>query len=135
MRMEICSGLFEVVVGNFGIVTSLEYQLHPTGNILGGILTYPISALREVLTFLDGFMLNGTGRVRRCSRYRQRRPYDFRTGSHRVCLESRGELPWRSWSRRNGAEALTFIPPAISRYYSGHALPCSPDSKRHPPIG
>jgi len=43
--------------GTFGIVTSLEYQLHPVGNILGGSLTYPISAIREVLTFLDGFMM------------------------------------------------------------------------------
>ena len=44
--------------GNFGIVTSLEYRLHPVREILGGTLTYPISDVREVLTFLDDFMLS-----------------------------------------------------------------------------
>ena len=43
--------------GNFGIVTSLEYQLHSVGRILGGVLTYPISQVREVLTFLDDYMM------------------------------------------------------------------------------
>jgi hypothetical protein len=42
--------------GNFGVVTSLEYRLHPVPEILGGTLTYPISNVREVLTFLDDFM-------------------------------------------------------------------------------
>ena len=44
--------------GNFGIVTSLEYQLHAAGQILGGVLTYPIEAAREVLSFLHDFMMN-----------------------------------------------------------------------------
>jgi len=42
--------------GNFGIVTSLESRLHPVGQILGGTLIYPISAIRDVLSFLDGYM-------------------------------------------------------------------------------
>jgi hypothetical protein len=42
--------------GNFGIVTSLEYQLHPVGQILGGTLSYPIGDVPEVLSFLDGFL-------------------------------------------------------------------------------
>jgi len=44
--------------GNFGIVTSLEYRLHPADQILGGVLTYPMAAAREVLTFLHGFMMS-----------------------------------------------------------------------------
>ena len=44
--------------GNFGIVTSLEYRLYPVGQILGGTLTYPISDTREVLTFLDDYMMS-----------------------------------------------------------------------------
>jgi hypothetical protein len=43
--------------GNFGIVTSLEYQLHPAGQILGGVLIYPISEVREVLSHLDDYMI------------------------------------------------------------------------------
>jgi len=42
--------------GNFGVVTSLEYRLHPVGRILGGTLTYPISAIRDVLHFVDNYM-------------------------------------------------------------------------------
>jgi hypothetical protein len=44
--------------GNFGIVRSLEYRLYRVGQILGGTLTYPISDAREVLTFLDDYMMS-----------------------------------------------------------------------------
>ena len=38
--------------GNFGIVTSLEYQLHPVGpTVLGGAIVYPFSQTRELLKF------------------------------------------------------------------------------------
>lgn len=43
---------------NFGIVTSLEYRLHRVGPGLAGSLTYPIANFREVLTFLDNYMMN-----------------------------------------------------------------------------
>jgi FAD/FMN-containing dehydrogenase len=35
--------------GNFGIVTSFEYRLHPVSMILGGVLFYPAAQAREVL--------------------------------------------------------------------------------------
>lgn len=41
--------------GNFGIVTSFQYQLHPVGRVLGGFLAYPLSKAREVLRFYDDF--------------------------------------------------------------------------------
>src|SRR5215210_2202008 len=34
--------------GNFGIVTSFEYQLHPVGPVMGGLLLYPLAHAREV---------------------------------------------------------------------------------------
>lgn len=38
--------------GNFGIVTSFEFKLHPVGPvILGGMLLYPLEEAREVLRF------------------------------------------------------------------------------------
>ena len=37
--------------GNFGVVTSLEYQLHERGPILGGGVFYPVSSAVEVLRF------------------------------------------------------------------------------------
>jgi FAD/FMN-containing dehydrogenase len=44
--------------GNFGVVTSFEYQLHPVGPMLGGLLMYPMSQAREVLQFYDDFSAN-----------------------------------------------------------------------------
>jgi FAD/FMN-containing dehydrogenase len=38
--------------GNFGIVTSFEYRLHPVGpQVLGGPMLYPLDAAREVFDF------------------------------------------------------------------------------------
>jgi len=40
--------------GNFGVVTSFEYRLHPVGpNVLGGALMYDATKAREVLSFYD----------------------------------------------------------------------------------
>lgn len=41
--------------GNFGIVTSFEYQLQPLGRILGGIVAHPLSQTRAVLGFYQDF--------------------------------------------------------------------------------
>ena len=41
--------------GNLGIVTSLEYQLHPMGPVLGGAVLYPVTKTREVLHFCHDF--------------------------------------------------------------------------------
>ena len=37
--------------GNFGIVTTFEYQLHPVGQMLGGMLLYPFARAKDVLRF------------------------------------------------------------------------------------
>jgi len=42
---------------NFGIVTSLEYQLHRVRHGLAGSLTYPITDLQNILAFLDDYMM------------------------------------------------------------------------------
>jgi FAD/FMN-containing dehydrogenase len=36
--------------GNFGIVSSFEFALHPVGTVLGGLLLFPIARGNEVLT-------------------------------------------------------------------------------------
>jgi FAD/FMN-containing dehydrogenase len=40
---------------NFGIVTSLEYRLHPVGPVLGGMAVYPLSQGKAVLQCFDEF--------------------------------------------------------------------------------
>lgn len=42
--------------GNFGIVTSFEYQLHPLTSVLVGMVVHPISAMRAVLEFYREFI-------------------------------------------------------------------------------
>jgi hypothetical protein len=40
---------------NFGIATSLEFQLHPIETVLSGNLRYPIRQAKKILKFLNGF--------------------------------------------------------------------------------
>lgn len=49
--------------GNFGVVTSFEYQLHPVGTLLGGMVIHPMEKAREVLTFYHGFTSNAPDEV------------------------------------------------------------------------
>jgi FAD/FMN-containing dehydrogenase len=45
--------------GNFGIVTSFEYQLHPVGpTVLAGMITHPFDRAKEVLRFYRDFSSN-----------------------------------------------------------------------------
>lgn len=37
--------------GNFGIVTSFEFQVHPAGTVLAGLVLHPLSKGREALRF------------------------------------------------------------------------------------
>jgi FAD/FMN-containing dehydrogenase len=41
--------------GNFGVVTSFEYQLHPVGTVLGGMIIYPIQKAKEFLRLYRDF--------------------------------------------------------------------------------
>jgi FAD/FMN-containing dehydrogenase len=41
--------------GNFGVVTSFEYRLHPVTQVLGGMVIYPLDQARDVLRFYRDF--------------------------------------------------------------------------------
>ena len=41
--------------GNFGVVTSFEYRLHPVGRVLGGMVVHPLERTRDVLRFFREF--------------------------------------------------------------------------------
>jgi len=41
--------------GNFGVATSLEYQLHPLRQVLGGLVAHPFDAAGELLRFYRDF--------------------------------------------------------------------------------
>jgi FAD/FMN-containing dehydrogenase len=42
--------------GNFGVVTSFEFQAHPVHTILGGLLLYPRAAALEVIRFYRDYI-------------------------------------------------------------------------------
>ena len=42
--------------GNFGVVTALEFQLHPVGDVMAGLLLYPGDRAREVLRYYRDLM-------------------------------------------------------------------------------
>ncbi len=42
--------------GNFGVVTSLEYRLHPVGTIYGGPIFYPVDRAGDVMRFYREFI-------------------------------------------------------------------------------
>jgi hypothetical protein len=42
--------------GNFGVVTALEYQLHPVGKVLSGALTYPPRRVSGLLEAFSSFL-------------------------------------------------------------------------------
>ena len=44
--------------GNFGVVTSLEYRLHPLGPVFAGLVAHPPSEARKVLRFFCDFAKN-----------------------------------------------------------------------------
>ena len=44
--------------GNFGVVTSLEFQLHPVDTVLGGLVIYGLDQARDVLRFYRDFCPN-----------------------------------------------------------------------------
>ncbi len=49
--------------GNFGVVTSFEYQIHPVGTLLAGMVIHPMEKAREVLKFYQGFASNAPDEV------------------------------------------------------------------------
>jgi hypothetical protein len=42
---------------NFGVVTSIEFKLHPIESVLSGHLKYPIRRAKKILQYLDDFAL------------------------------------------------------------------------------
>jgi FAD/FMN-containing dehydrogenase len=50
--------------GNFGVVTSLEYRLHPVGPVLAGLLVWPLPRANEVLRFYREFSVEAPDELR-----------------------------------------------------------------------
>ena len=44
--------------GNFGVVTSFVFRLHPHAEVVGGLIAHPLEAARELLRFYREFTVN-----------------------------------------------------------------------------
>ncbi|HYA44961.1 MAG TPA: FAD-binding oxidoreductase, partial [Acidimicrobiales bacterium] len=47
--------------GNFGVVTTFEYRLHPVGEIYGGPIVYPIDHAEDLVRFYRGYIAEAPG--------------------------------------------------------------------------
>ena len=64
--------------GNFGIVTSLEYTLHPVGpDILGGVIIYPLEQASAVLQFYRDFTATASRELGSMAVFRTAPPAPF----------------------------------------------------------
>lgn len=45
--------------GNFGVVTSITYQLHPVTTVISGMVLHPLARAREVVRFYRDFVSSG----------------------------------------------------------------------------
>ena len=50
--------------GNFGVVTSFEYQLHAVGPVLAGLMAWPLPRAKEVLRFYREFSVGAPDELR-----------------------------------------------------------------------
>ena len=50
--------------GNFGVVTSFAYQIHPVGRVLAGFVLWPLERANEVLRFYREFSLAAPDELR-----------------------------------------------------------------------
>jgi hypothetical protein len=46
--------------GNFGVVTTLEYQLHPVADVMSGALMYPVGRIPDLLQAFVRFLAEGS---------------------------------------------------------------------------
>ena len=54
--------------GNFGVVTSFEYQLHPIGPMItGGLIAHPIDAAGDLLRFYRDYTADLPDELGGCS--------------------------------------------------------------------
>jgi FAD/FMN-containing dehydrogenase len=50
--------------GNFGVVTSFEYRIHPVGPVLAGLLVWPLVQAKDVLRFYRDFSIAAPDELR-----------------------------------------------------------------------
>ena len=50
--------------GNFGVVTSFEYEVHPVGPVLAGEIIYPLNQAKKVLRFYRDWSMGAPDEVR-----------------------------------------------------------------------
>jgi FAD/FMN-containing dehydrogenase len=105
--------------GNFGIVTSFKYQLHPVGAVLGGGVLFPEAKAREALRFCHEFASTCPDELS-TSTSLGRTPDGSVVVGIAVCYC--GPLEGRT-----GAASCAYVWPAVGRQHPADVLPDAPE--------
>lgn len=121
--------------GNFGVVTSFEYELHPVGpQILGGLILHPLEKVEEVFAFYKDFAARDPRRIDHVHDV----PPGARRSLHtpRVAREARGGhrrlphgLPGAGQAGPRAAQRVR--EPHSGRHQAKDLLPAAGDAGRH----
>ena len=102
--------------GNFGIITSFEYRLHPVGPlVLGGFVRHPVSKATEVLKFYEEFSGSAPDELTTLA-VLSYSPEGESSGQHRRVL------PWASGRGGTGDTAVKGVRTTDSRHDGTYAL-------------
>ena len=115
--------------GNFGVVTSLEYRLHPVRDALAGGLAYPVSDARSVMRFFQDFMSDAPDELQALVYLSSGAGLmvllvhvgDFTAGERLVNQFRRFKAPERDWVQRRAYADTYTMPP----YSDDTGQPCA----------
>ena len=72
--------------GNFGVVTSFTYRLHPVETVVGGVIAHPLDAAQELLRFYREVVAAASDDL--------------------TVFAALIHAPWRIWNKARGAHRL-----------------------------
>ena len=105
--------------GNFGVVTSFEYQLHPVDSILGGMVIHPMTSAAEVLHFYEEFA--------------SRAPDELTTACALLSGPDGNPIVAIAVCYCGPAEEGEKVAEAAARFWPTGSRPCQPDALRGAP--
>jgi FAD/FMN-containing dehydrogenase len=130
--------------GNFGAVTSFEYQLHPVGPMVAGLVLYPIEHAAAALRLFRDVTAAGPDELS-CAYVLLTLPDDTRVAAIAACFNGpleQGEEAVRPFRKLgppldDGLRQMSYldvqrtfaeIPFGLQNYWKGHFLPDLPDA-------
>ena len=114
--------------GNFGVVTSFEYQLHAVGEVVGGLVAHPVANAAEVLRFYRDYTASAPDELTVFAGLHlspRRHPRGARSAS---ATPDWRQKPTPSWGRRRSSGRRSRITSA--RCHTGSSRACLTHRRR-----